>query len=164
MELQNPINNQHMVDGLNRIIETSGTLASKCDYLAKKTRGSEAREFLRRVRDIHSGHITMLSDSVRFLGGLPSRQKKSRLAELSTRPFTTIDSVHRSEIEKLNIVLDDITGGTQTQCPLQLKLEPPLLIGPVQSQQFLHRSGLLSLALRLDALPDKLNNTGPSGT
>ncbi|BES71313.1 hypothetical protein RE428_23310 [Marinobacter nanhaiticus D15-8W] len=66
------MSNQHMIDGLNRVIEMNYRLIRHCDWAYKHAAGPDLKGMAEQLRSMHHGHIEMISEMVRALGGVPA--------------------------------------------------------------------------------------------
>lgn len=99
MELTNPINNQHMVDGLNRVICSSRQLQLDCDRIVNERNDVEAAKTLTSLKEMHTRHIEMLSDSVRFLGGAPEEGLPTRKFFQLKKQAASLNELYQEERE-----------------------------------------------------------------
>lgn len=130
MELTNTINNEHMVDGINRVLKATIKAKYHCEQLLDSGKvDNEPRQLIEELAETHASHIPLLSDSVRYLGGAPaSNYSPSGLSKFSSACFSLPhlvreeanlmdlcdDQIRRltgsDEVaEKLNIVRDDVS-------------------------------------------------------
>lgn len=71
IELQNPINNAHMVTELNTLIQHNHKLRRRCMAgMARQDQPTYRQDFAL-LTELHNRQIHMLSDSVYYLGGAP---------------------------------------------------------------------------------------------
>ena len=130
MELTNPINNQHMIEGLNRVLQATCQAEHHCELVLKKSSGMSEKHITRELSKAHANHRAALSDAIRYLGGAPKdHPKPSSLEGLRSMvfPFGRLrkeeeklialcdDEIKRlagsdESIAKLNLVKDDITA------------------------------------------------------
>lgn len=116
MELTNPINNEHMVDGLNRIISASRKLQNKCTMMISKTDDDQLAGELSAFKELHTGHIELLSDSVRYLGGSPDKSEPNRKVLEIKNPITSINELYDAErklIEQCDGEIKHLAGSAE---------------------------------------------------
>lgn len=130
MELTNPINNQHMVDGLGVVLRAILDAEKQCESILESS--DEAAELALATEFIakHHQHIRLISDAMRFLGGAPGTIERSpdkgriRSALLSSPSLRSTEekiiSLCEAQIkrltgsdeatEKLNLIREDINA------------------------------------------------------
>lgn len=116
MELTNPINNEHMVDGLNRIISASRKLQRNCTTVIRKTNDAQLVDTLRAFEKLHARHIEMLSDSVRYLGGSPDkREPDSNIFKIKNHVSSVNEfyDAERDLIKQCNREIKHLTGSAE---------------------------------------------------
>ncbi|RUO25579.1 hypothetical protein CWE09_02270 [Aliidiomarina minuta] len=130
MELSNPINNQHMIDGLNEVLVASFNAQHHCGAVLKKSSDKKVRRVIKELINAHDNHIELLSDAIRYLGGAPRtvsdllpfgklktiffpyrnlRQQEENLIELCNQKIKYLAGSSEATI-KLNLVKDDIAA------------------------------------------------------
>ena len=130
MELSNPINNQHMIEGLNTVLLASFQARQHCASLLKKSSDMNVRRVVSELEKAHINHIEVLGDAVRYLGGSPHkdsissaprklrtmffpfrflRREEEQLIELCDKQIKYLTGSSEAA-DKLNLVKDDITA------------------------------------------------------
>lgn len=130
MELRNPINNQHMIDGLNRVLQATCQAEHHCELVLEKSSDTNETKVTKELSKAHASHRTALNDAILYLGGAPLKHAEaSSLDGLRSMllPFKQLrkeeeklialcdDEIKRltgsdEAVEKLNLVKDDITA------------------------------------------------------
>lgn len=70
------ISHQHMIEGLNRVIGMNYRLIRHCDWAYTHASGPDLKGMSEQLRSMHHGHIEMISEMVRALGGAPASDEK----------------------------------------------------------------------------------------
>ena len=72
MELTHPINNEHMVNALNRVLRMTYQNLARCKHIQGKSDNMALKPLVNELMKAHTAHLEILRDSVRYLGGAPS--------------------------------------------------------------------------------------------
>lgn len=130
VELSNPINNQHMIDGLNRVLQATCQAEHHCELVLEKSSDMNVKKVTKELSKAHDSHKTALNDAIRYLGGAPTSHLKFSSLEGVKSLFFPFRQLRREEeklialcdneirrltgsdevVEKLNLVKDDITA------------------------------------------------------
>lgn len=70
------MSNQHMIDGLNRVIEMNYRLIRHCDWAYTHASGPDLKGMAEQLRSMHHGHIEVIGEMVRALGGSQASDEK----------------------------------------------------------------------------------------
>lgn len=76
VDVTETISNQHMIEGLNRVIRMNYRLIRHCDWAYTHASGPDLKGMAEQLRSMHHGHIEMISEMVRALGGAPASDEK----------------------------------------------------------------------------------------
>lgn len=131
MELTNPINNQVMVDGLNKVLHLTHKNKFLCELTLTKGCDDDTVQIINALMSAHDRHIDILKDSIRYLGGAPINDEPPSTLDKIGGAFLSVSNLRRQEmklvnlcsdqikcltgsdesVEKLNIIKDDILSG-----------------------------------------------------
>jgi len=88
VDFTKPVSNEHMVDGLKRLLHSNETMIAKCESAKLASTDQDTLQTLNQLTDMYEQHIAMLTDSLHFLGGSTSntsyRQSKRRSSPSSS--------------------------------------------------------------------------------
>ena len=76
MELTHAINNEHMVNGLNRVLRMTYENLARCKHIQAKSANLAIKPMLDELVVAHTAHLDLLHDSILYLGGAPSPDPK----------------------------------------------------------------------------------------
>ncbi|WP_166261271.1 DUF2383 domain-containing protein [Marinobacter salicampi] len=92
------VNNQQMVDGLNKVLRLNRELASQCESAKGEISDPDTSDRIERLRQMHEDHIEKIGQSVRFLGGAP-RDSGFRLPKVGLQLAHKDDQAVLSSLE-----------------------------------------------------------------